>query len=364
MAIFISVFIVLLTFVWFFVWSSLVLPLQLSGIALNFVLSIFIGSYLLQILRWMIYKQRKQSLWIILPAYFFFGLMIHLFFASLVKVAVIAVFDDLNETKISLLLLMLATVANLWGVKTALRGPLVKRVKIPVAKDYDFMRDVKIVQISDLHVGPVIKKRYVENVARICNSLDPDILVLTGDIGDGAASELIDDLKPLSSIRAKIGKYYVTGNHEYYWDATNWIASIEQIGAKPLLNSGVSLGQIWIGGVTDISSHQFISDHVSSPERAALGSKSNQYKILLAHQPKSCYEAEKAGFDLMLSGHTHNGQFFPFSLLVGFFNPYSKDLNRHSQKLSVYVNAGTGFWGPPLRLWVPSEITLIEFNAE
>jgi predicted MPP superfamily phosphohydrolase len=177
---------------------------------------------------------------------------------------------------------------------------------------------------------------------------------------------LLSALETLRGLKATHGVFFVTGNHEYYWNAPRWIHEIKKLGIQVLTNEGKMIPlpdrNLWIGGVPDVSAGGF---DPSTPSRPALAmppvGSSECLKILLAHQPKSCFEAQKAGFDLMLSGHTHWGQFFPFNYLVGFFNPYHKALNNH-EGMWVYVNSGTGFWGPPLRLGVPSEITLIQMR--
>lgn len=192
--------------------------------------------------------------------------------------------------------------------------------------------------------------------------LQANLIVLTGDIGDSDPRIFGNDLAPLEQLGAPCGVFYVTGNHEYYWNAAKWISIIENLGVHALVNQGrlIADGKIWLGGITDPDAGYFISAHEPNAANAIdLKKSANAYKILLAHQPKSCFAAEKAGFDLMLSGHTHGGQFFPLNLLVRFFNPYSKGLNQHGN-MKIYINLGTGFWGPALRLGVPAEITLIE----
>ncbi|MGZ3771302.1 MAG: metallophosphoesterase [Bdellovibrio sp.] len=260
------------------------------------------------------------------------------------------------EPQLSALFILLAVIFNLKGIHTGLKGPAVKKVVVKVPEHLKSLDGVRIVQISDLHLGPVIQQKYVRPIADEIHKLKPDILVLTGDIGDGEAKLYSKELSPFEKIKTTYGKFYVTGNHEHMWGANEWIQSLEEYGIQPLINKGVQLNEdLFLGGVPDISAHHFAFEN-SAPHKAINGAMG--FKILLAHQPKSCAEAEKAGFDLMLSGHTHNGQFFPFNLLVGFFNPYSRGLNQHG-KMQVYVNVGSGFWGPPLRLGVESEVTLL-----
>jgi len=156
--------------------------------------------------------------------------------------------------------------------------------------------------------------------------------------------------------------YFVTGNHEYYWNAPAWSAEMRRLGARVLDNEHVVLqrgaGHLVLAGVPDYSTRHLPEGQRSDPARALRGAPADAVKILLAHQPASYADAQAAGFDLQLSGHTHGGQYFPFSQLIRFFQRYYKGLNRHGG-LWVYVNRGTGYWGPPLRAGVPAEITLL-----
>lgn len=255
---------------------------------------------------------------------------------------------------------------NFFGIHGALRGPLIKRVTIQLPTHLKNLDGFRIAQISDLHIGPLIRRRYVRKVVDRTNKLDANLIVLTGDIGDSDPDFFKEEAAPLKKLTAPEGVFYILGNHEYYWDARAWMAVFNQLGLKPLINEGLSLAnkQIWLGGITDPDAGYFIREHQPDTKKAAptQEEKPSAYKILLAHQPKSCFDAEKSDFDLMLSGHTHGGQFFPFNFLVKLVNPYSSGLNKHG-KMLVYVNRGTGFWGPALRLGVPAEITLLTFKA-
>jgi predicted MPP superfamily phosphohydrolase len=253
------------------------------------------------------------------------------------------------------------TVVALAGVVTALgtlqaRRPRVVRVSVPIT---DLPRDLegfRIVQISDLHVGPTLKRRFVERVVATANALDPDVVAVTGDVADGFVSDLRDDVAPLAGLEAPDGKFVVTGNHEYYWDAPGWIGEVERLGLA-VLNHAYRVverggARLVFAGVPDLSVP-------SDPATALRGAPTSDVRILLAHQPKSAFAARAAGFDLQLSGHTHGGQYFPFNLLVRLFQPFVAGLHR-LEAMWLYVSRGTGYWGPPLRLGAPSEITLIE----
>lgn len=239
------------------------------------------------------------------------------------------------------------------------RRPRVVRVSVPI---YDLPPDLegfRIAQLSDLHVGPTIRRRFVESVVRRTNRLAPDLVAVTGDVADGLVPELREHVEPLSGLRAPHGTFFVTGNHEYFWDVRGWTLELARLGVDVLQNEHRLLvrgnGRLLLAGVTDLSA-------ASDPARALAGAPESDVRVLLAHQPKSAYAARDAGFDLQLSGHTHGGQYFPFNLLVRLFQPFVAGLHRLEQ-MWLYVSRGTGYWGPPLRLLAPSEITLIELVA-
>jgi predicted MPP superfamily phosphohydrolase len=254
---------------------------------------------------------------------------------------------------------------GVFGLQEALAGPKVKEVDVPIAGLPPDLDGLKIAQISDLHVGPTIRKNYVEKVVSLTQALKPDLIAVTGDLIDGFVDSLDPHTRSLGGLQAPLGVYYVTGNHEYYWGAQPWIDQCKSWGFLPLLNENrllkVGGARLLVGGVTDTSAHQFEPTHLSDPAKAAHSSEMVDFKLLLAHRPSSCFDAEKAGFGLQLSGHTHAGQFFPFNLFVPFAHPYYKGLNRHG-KMWVYVNSGTGYWGPAIRMGVPSEITLLRLK--
>ena len=254
------------------------------------------------------------------------------------------------------------------GAYQALSAPKVKHVRVPIRNLPPALQGYKIAQISDLHVGPTIGRSYAEKVTEITNALQPDAIALTGDFVDGLVPDLRDQIAPLAELRARHGTYFTTGNHEYYWGADAWVDEMRRLGATPLMNEhrviDVDGAKLVMGGVTDPTAHQFNEAHRSSAAQAINGAPADAaVRVLLAHQPSSYKGAVKAGFDLQLSGHTHAGQFFPFSLFVGLAHDYYKGLNRH-ENLWIYVNSGTGYWGPPIRFLVPPEITLIELQNE
>jgi predicted MPP superfamily phosphohydrolase len=254
------------------------------------------------------------------------------------------------------------------GVGQAVAGPQIRRVDIPLKNLPATFDGFTIAQISDLHVSGMIGRDYTENVVAMTNALKPDLIALTGDFVDGTIDELHDKIAPIADLQAPQGKFYITGNHEYYWGAAEWEKQFTLMGARVLSNEHqvISRGDssLILAGVTDYSTlHMGYAALACNPAKSLQGAPPGLVKILLAHQPATYHMAHEAGFDLQLSGHTHAGQYFPFNLFIGFFQRYYKGLNRH-KNMWVYVNSGTGWWGPPLRTANPSEITLITLRPE
>jgi predicted MPP superfamily phosphohydrolase len=258
--------------------------------------------------------------------------------------------------------LAIAGVSTAGGLLQA-RRPSVVKVEVPIAHLHGDLERFRIVQLSDLHVGPTLRRSFVERVVDTANGLAPDLVVLTGDVADGMPHQVRHDVAPLARLTAPQGKFFVTGNHEYYWDAPGWVREVEQLGFQALINSHRVIEEggatMIVAGVTDRSTGGVTPGHRHDTGAALAGAPVANVKLLLAHQPTSAYEAQRAGFDLQLSGHTHGGQYFPFSLLVRLFQPFVAGLHRLEQ-MWLYVSRGTGYWGPPLRLGAPAEITLIE----
>ncbi|MBC7692940.1 MAG: metallophosphoesterase [Methylotenera sp.] len=267
-----------------------------------------------------------------------------------------------DQATVAILVLVFGSLAI--GIIKALGPPRVKHVKVVFPNLHPGLEGFRIAQISDLHIGATIKKPFVAQVVAITNALQADLIAFTGDIIDGDLRVLREDLTPLFQLRSKLGTFYVTGNHEYYWGVEPLVQALADQGLVPLLNEhrrfDVAGATLVVAGVTDASAGHYDPVHASDPARA-LGEAQGDLKILLAHQPKSAERAEKAGFDLQLSGHTHGGQFVPWTWVVKWVHQFSGGLGRLG-KMWIYVNLGTGYWGPPVRLGAPSEITLLELT--
>jgi len=224
-----------------------------------------------------------------------------------------------------------------------------------------------IAQISDIHVGQTIKRNFVAAIVDRVNLLQADMIAITGDVVDGSVQDLAHHTEPLARLASRHGTYFVTGNHEYYSGAHEWILELERLGARVLVNEHVVLDHdgaaLTVAGVTDYSAHHFDPSHKSDPHAAAQGAPAHALKVLLAHQPRSAHFAEAAGYHLQLSGHTHGGQFWPWNFLVRLQQPFTAGLNRLGG-MWVYTSRGSGYWGPPMRFGIPSEIALIRLVRE
>jgi predicted MPP superfamily phosphohydrolase len=262
---------------------------------------------------------------------------------------------------------LLALAGSALGLVGARRTARVREVEIPIAGLPAALQGFTIAQITDVHVGPTVKAAYVQAIVDTINRLDADAVAITGDLVDGRVADLRQDVAPLAGLRSRHGTFFVTGNHEYYSGAREWTALLRSMGLRVLANEHVLLehrgAQLVMAGVTDFGAHHFEAAQRSDPRAALAGSPPGAaLRVLLAHQPRSAPAAVEAGFDVQLSGHTHGGQFWPFNLFVPLQQPFTAGLHRLG-RLWVYTSRGTGYWGPPLRLGAPSEITRLRFVA-
>ena len=271
----------------------------------------------------------------------------------------------LNQDQFSLwsavAVLLLTAVTTVIGFFNARRLAAVVNVDVPISGLPAALHGYSIVQISDIHVGPTIKHNYLDAIVNKVNTLKPDLIAVTGDLVDGSVQQLAEHTAPLAKLRSRHGAYFVTGNHEYYSNAPEWVAEVRRLGLTVLMNQHVVIdhqgASLLVAGVTDYSAHHFDEAERSDPHAALAGGPQHvALKLLLAHQPRSAAAAADAGFDLQLSGHTHGGQFFPWNFFVPLQQPYTAGLRR-LRNLWVYTSRGTGYWGPPKRLFAPSEIT-------
>jgi predicted MPP superfamily phosphohydrolase len=255
---------------------------------------------------------------------------------------------------------LFAVALSLVGLVNARRTARVKPVTVRLEGLPTALQGFRIVQISDIHVGPTIKRGYLEAIVQRVNALDPDVVAITGDLVDGSVRELAEHVAPLARLRSRHGTFFVTGNHEYYSGVHGWLQELQRLGVRVLHNEHVVLqhagAQLVLAGVPDYSGHHFDPQHHSDPAAALQGAPAGVPRVLLAHQPRTAPAAAAAGFDLQISGHTHGGQFLPWRLFVPLQQPYTAGLHQLG-RMSIYVSRGTGYWGPPKRIGAPSEIS-------
>lgn len=252
---------------------------------------------------------------------------------------------------------VLISIAGFWNAR---RLPAIREVKVPIQDLPPGLQGFTIAQISDIHVGLTIDRHYLKGIVERVNRIDADMVALTGDLVDGQVQWLHEHVEPLKDLRSRYGTFFVTGNHEYYSGAHDWIDYLQQLGLRVLLNEHVVLDHhnstLVVAGVTDYSAHVFDENHRSDPAAALAQAPLHATRILLAHQPRSIFAALNADYHLQLSGHTHGGQFMPWNWFVPLQQPFTAGLHWH-KKQWIYISRGTGYWGPPKRFGAPAEIT-------
>lgn len=252
-------------------------------------------------------------------------------------------------------------VALAWGAFAA-RRPKVRRVEVPLPGLPEALDGFTLLQLTDVHIGETLSRGFAETLTRRANALEADAIVITGDLADGTPKRLRGEVAPLAGLRARHGVFYVTGNHEYYHGGPAWEAEGARLGFTVLHNEhrvlGEGAGRLVLAGVTDVEGANFARDHAPDVDAAFRDAPTGVTRILLAHQPR--FAARAAGHDvaLMLSGHTHGGQIFPFMFFVKLQQPVIRGLRRLSGVLT-YTSNGTGYWGPPFRVGARGELTLV-----
>jgi hypothetical protein len=247
----------------------------------------------------------------------------------------------------------------------AARHPCVRQVRVPIPGLSASLEGLRIAQISDLHVGPTIRRAFVESVVDAVEAEHPDLIVFTGDLADGDPDELAEHVQPLARLRAPLGFWFVTGNHEYYADPAAWMERIPQLGMEAVLNRHVVVeragARVVIGGLPDPAGSEALpnrAEHAADPDAVFAGAPDG-LRLLLVHQPRAAVAAAATEAALALCGHTHGGQLFPWGGLVRLQQPLLSGLHRAAWGGWIYVSRGTGYWGPPMRLGVSSEITIL-----
>jgi uncharacterized protein len=274
--------------------------------------------------------------------------------------------DFVFSNEANWILILAPLLMKFWGAWTIARGPQVVREELKdprLPKEFDGFR---ILQISDLHISASLKPGFVDKVLARAQEVGADLIALTGDIVDGSPKEFQSEIQKLSGLWAQSGVMFVPGNHEYYWNFPSIRPSLEKAGLQVLINQGQSIkrggSELWVGGVPDPAARQFGEEAPQFEKVAKNFIEPNQYRILLSHQPVLADAASATGVHFQLSGHTHAGQFFPWNLLIGFFQKYAKGFYKIGA-LNLYVNQGTGYWGPAFRVGTFCEMTEITLRS-
>lgn len=298
--------------------------------------------------------------WIAWPGGIWMGIFfLLLWMLGLSELVVVLLPDtvEIQRLRAFLVTAIALTTAVTTTVRT-LRGPKLKRVSIALSRWAEELNGYRIVQISDVHIGQLLRANFSRILTERINALSPDLVAVTGDLVDGPPSQLNEQVSPLGSIQAKDGVFFVTGNHDHYSGADGWVDFLTGLGWKVLRNRYQHVGEFDLAGVEDRSFGT--KDDVSA---AVAGRDSERPLILLAHDPHSFREAQEQGVDLQLSGHTHGGQIWPWRFLVRILYPWVAGIYQAQQSV-LYVSRGTGFWGPPMRLFSPAEITEITLTSK
>ncbi|MFI9562644.1 metallophosphoesterase [Streptomyces rishiriensis] len=255
-----------------------------------------------------------------------------------------------------------------WGYAEARRVPRVRRLDVRLPRLGAGLDGLRVALITDTHYGPLDRARWSARVCETVNALEADLVCHTGDIADGTAERRRAQAVPLGTVRATRARVYVTGNHEYYSEAQGWVDLMDELGWEPLRNRHLLLERggdtLVVAGVDDVTAESSgLAGHRAHLPGALNGADPDLPVLLLAHQPQFIDRAAAAGIDLQLSGHTHGGQIWPFHHLVRLDQPALAGLSHHGARTLLYTSRGTGFWGPPFRVFAPSEITLLVLRS-
>ncbi|MFD7838006.1 metallophosphoesterase [Streptomyces sp. NPDC059761] len=246
------------------------------------------------------------------------------------------------------------------GTYGVLRGPRVKRVQVPLAKLPRAAHGFRIAVVSDIHLGPILGRAHTTRIVETINRTQPDLIAVVGDLVDGSVHDLGSAAEPLRRLSARHGSYFVTGNHEYFSGAQQWIDHVRELGLTPLENARRPLPYFDLAGVNDVQGE---TEGHGPDFTAALGDRDPaRTAVLMAHQPVVIHDAVRHGVDLQLSGHTHGGQLWPGNYLAELANPTVAGLERYGDT-QLYVSRGAGAWGPPVRVGAPSDITVVELAS-
>jgi hypothetical protein len=268
----------------------------------------------------------------------------------------------------ALAVLAVAIVLVGWGLVAALRLPRTKAVDIVLPRLGHGLDGLRVVVLADTHFGPINRQRWSARLAAVVNELNPDVVCHAGDLADGTVDQRRDQVAPLGTVRATMAKLYITGNHEYFSEGQKWLDHMSSLGWEPMHNRHLLIerdgAQLILAGIDDpTGTSSGLPGHGPNLAAALAGTDQDTPVLLLAHQPKQVTQATEAGVDLQLSGHTHGGQIWPFHLVVRLDQKFLHGLSRHGDRTQLYTSRGAGFWGPPLRVFAPSEISLLTLRS-
>ncbi len=285
-----------------------------------------------------------------------------------IGLAVGGVADPARSRNVAVSVVAVSVVLLVWGYVEAMRVPRVRRVDVAIDRLGAGLDGVTVALLTDTHYGPIDRARWSSRVFEKVNELDADIVCHTGDIADGTVAQRLEQAAPLGRAKAKLARTYVTGNHEYFGEAQGWLDHMRELGWEPLHNRHLVVerdgARLVVAGVDDrTAGSSGLGGHRADHAAALAGADPDLPVLLLAHQPKQIDAAVEHGVDLQISGHTHGGQIWPFNLLVRLDQPTVAGLSRHGARTQLYTSRGTGFWGPPFRVFAPSEITLLTLHG-
>lgn len=280
----------------------------------------------------------------------------------------VGVADPVRSRVVAAAALAVAVVLLAWGHYEAMRVPRIKKADITIARLGRGLDGLRVAVITDTHYGPIDRARWSTGVVDRVNTLGADVVCHVGDIADGTPEVRDRQAAPLAAVQATSARVYVTGNHEYFSEAQGWLDYMAGIGWDALHNRHITVerggDRLVVAGIDDATAAGAgLRGHGADLATALTGADPELPVLLLAHQPKQVAHAVRAGVDLQLSGHTHGGQIWPFNFLVRLEQPVVHGLSRHGDRTQLYTSRGTGFWGPPFRVFAPSEITLLTLRS-
>ncbi len=253
------------------------------------------------------------------------------------------------------------------GAYWANSAPVVRRVPVTLPRLDPALDGLRVVTFSDGHLSATYGGRRFERLVETVNAQRPDVVAIVGDLVDGELDELREEVAPLADLVSEQGVFFVTGNHEYFVDTTAWLRHLPTLGVEVLRNERVPItrggASVDLAGIDDrTAASSGVPGHGADLDAALDGRDDATPVVLLAHQPVQVEQARAAGVDLQLSGHTHGGQLWPFDYAIRLDQPAVEGLSRHGDT-QLYVTAGAGYWGPPMRVGARPEVTVVELRA-